>query len=157
MNEAQSYLSSLNGLAEKSSPGWMPCFSNLISGQVRPRSTSADEEPASSSLALLASSIAWKIPGPAQIEWVWSCLFLTKCINSLSEPHKVHLCGMLFQARRYIFLFFMYVWPSVWWSPLPEMVMVPVCIWIYTWLYKYVCIYVYIYKLYYVRMYIYMS
>ena len=53
---------------------------------------------------------------------------------------------MLFQARRYMFLFFMYVWPSVWWSPLPpEMVMVPVCICRYTWLYKYVCIYVYIY------------
>jgi len=36
---------------------------------------------------------------------------------------------------------------------LPEMVMVPLCIWIYTRLYKYVCIHMYIYD--YMRVYIY--
>ena len=31
-------------------------------------------------------------------------------------------------------------WVYLWWSPPPETVMVPKCIWIYTRWYKYVCI-----------------
>ena len=41
----------------------------------------------------------------------------------------------------YIYIPILYIWPSVWWSPPPEMEMVPICIRIHTRLCKYVCIY----------------